>query len=829
MGRFAMLSWGMLALACDRGIGRPPSGVVVDRLEVIPAFVQAGVPFRLEFSVLGGGPAAVNYQIGSERFPCRAVGVGDGRISCEHFGLERASEGPIPVRVEVTDAEGRTSGADATVTLDLTCPRAIAANLSPAVAEPGDVAVLTVEVSEPLSMPPRVSRLGQDWGVPEGDGRLYRLERRIGAEEPGPTAPVQVVLVDRAGNTNLDCGLPVQIDFAVDRRRPVVDGAAALLLRGPPGGNAVLTATAGAFSDDVGVVSVDVLDANSLALLARVTPSEDGGLEPFTLPARTSGRVLLEARDPFGRSSGRISISEAWSVGLGNGATAEVFLGTGVRRHPAPPRSRGLTRRTAEAAPDVARADARSLLVRARVGFEKIGELPSTHADAVQPFTGFEPRSGTIMVVGGHRGPDFNFFANYMADVLQLRWDPREGRYDVERLDPLSFTDPERPPPGYGPRIAFDGEGCGLLHGGSYRTAPNQIRATADVWRLCVVPGAVEWERVRFQGDEAPGTRFAPIVFDPIHGRYVAGGTVSFETRVAIIEPGGPGQRWRARALDPLPTTMSLSNGGYLVFDPRTRGLAFGLGGGKNAFSNQWSYVDGVWRSSDVPFALAFRAAFGWAYDEARRHVVVWGGGDTPGQIADAGVWYQAGTATTGPSGWRRVELEAPEPRDYPAVVYDPEREVVLAFGGVREDQRNLPANQRRTIAPDVFQLVSEPAYPYVQTEVELGAARPEGIEAIELFLRAAGAGDASGGVEVLLWDHLAGAFARVGGDPGAAPGVLRDLNVRVRDRPHRFIAPDGWMALALRSASPATEARPARLEVDVLSGVLLLRPGVSP
>lgn len=826
----------VLLVACERPVTRPVGGsVVLVEVESEPAFVTDGTPFDVLFRVLGS-PTETRYVLGGERFPCVPVLRGDGRSACPHPGLERAqfAEGPIPIFVEAVDGEGEVAQAQTTVTLDLTCPRAITTRLDPGIAEAGQTVSLELDASEELQGPPRVSRLGRDWGLPEGEGRQWRLDRILDAGDPALDAPVIVVLTDRAGNRNTDCGQDIVLPFAVDQRPPVVDPNRVLVRREAPGIPTVLTASAGAFSDDVAVVEISVLDADGVTL-ASLTPRADGGLDSTSLGLQTSTRLQLEARDGFGRTSRRVAVREEWQISLGTGSFPGVALRTGVRLTAPPIGTRSMRERTVEAAPDVARADARALVVRANVGFERVGTLPSFYEDVNRAYVGYEPTTDTILSIGGYEGTEYRFFDEYVEDVLALRWDEREGEYLVERLEPLSFEDPAVPPPGYGVNIAFDAQGCGVIYGGDQRVELSRAFVTSNLWQLCATPAGYQWTQIPVPETLAgqPLNRFAPIVWDPTQARYATvGGTFIGGPQVVFIEPAARPEDWRVEAVEPLPTSFVRRSGGYLYFDPRLDGFSYGLGGaapiGNGEQRIQWSYVNGRWQVSDTPLDLNFYGAFGFAFDEARGQTAFWGGGVSSFSPPFEDVWYLTGTATSGPSAWRRARVEIPTPRDYPSMVYDPDRQVTLMFGGT---------NPSRIIAPEIHQLISQPAFPFVQVEIELGAGRPKGIEVLELDLQAAGLGDADGvgpeteagaGVSVILWDYERSAWEEVAGQilpPGSGMTLLR---VRLDDRPERFVADSGELAVALRSAAPATEARSARLELDLFDGRLRLRPGVT-
>ena len=70
----------------------------------------------------------------------------------------------------------------------------------------------------------------------------------------------------------------------------------------------------------------------------------------------------------------------------------------------------------------------------------------------------------------------------------------------------------------------------------------------------------------------------------------------------------------------------------------------------------------------------------GMAYDSKRRRVVMFGGSDTSGQLADT--WEWDGKA------WRQVAAAGPSARGGPQMVYDSRRQEIVLFGGaVQENQ----------------------------------------------------------------------------------------------------------------------------------------------
>lgn len=843
MARRTLPIFGVLAAVaaalsgCERSVAMPPGGATfVTELEADPAFVQANEPFELVFRLLGGTPEEVAYVVGSDRVVCTPVARSDGRVACMHPGLDRSSfaEGPVAVRVEAEDDGGATSARETVVNLDVTCPRAAAASVTPSQAEPGTTVTVTVEASEPLSGAPTISRLGRDWGVAVGEDRTWTLERVIGEADPTSAAPISIVLEDRAGNRNQDCGSAIELAFSVDQRRPVIDPSRVFIDRGAPGVATTVTASAGAFSDDVGVVEVRVYEPSSGTLAGTLVPNADGSLDTVSLGTQLSSRLQIEAVDAFGRTSARQSPVERWRLSLGTGSIPGVALRTGTRFTAPGPGTTAMRDLTVASAPDVARVDARSLVVRAQVGFHKVGDLPSFYQDVHRAYVGYDPKTQTVVSAGGFYGNNYYTYYDegYVPEVLSMAWDAREGTYIVERLPDLSYTDSSVPPPGYGGSIAFDGTGCGVLYGGIQRIEESRDTTTADLWELCSdASGAQTWRQISVP-DTIGATRLnrsGPIIWDPAHQRYVAAGNAYDDAaEVVTIEPGSTTSDWQVRLLGPLPTSFTTRYGGFLFYDPRIEGFSVGLGTiGQGTAYSTWTYADDAWRVGRVPPALSYMYRLGSAFDEARGLLAVWGGILYPDDPPESSVWYLTQTATVGPEGWRQAEVNRPALRNYPSMVYNPDRQTIVMFGGVRFDT-NL------SVEPEIYELISQPAFPYAQIEVELGTERPKGVERISLSLRASGVGDADGigsgtasapGVAVVLWDYEQGAWTSAVATSQASG--LTDLEITLTDRPERFIDDSGRLAVALRSLWPATEARDARLEVDLFDGELLMRPGV--
>ena len=142
------------------------------------------------------------------------------------------------------------------------------------------------------------------------------------------------------------------------------------------------------------------------------------------------------------------------------------------------------------------------------------------------------------------------------------------------------------------------------------------------------------------------------------------------------------GSRWRKLATSgPLPRTFAA-----VAHDP-TNQLVFVYGGNRALFgrgqpgdtllSDFWRW-DGVrWTqiASDGPGA---RAEAALAYDSARRKLVLFGGyrGFGPQRVRLGDTWEWDGDR------WRLVRESGPSPRNNAAMVYDPDRNVTVLFGG---------------------------------------------------------------------------------------------------------------------------------------------------
>jgi len=89
-----------------------------------------------------------------------------------------------------------------------------------------------------------------------------------------------------------------------------------------------------------------------------------------------------------------------------------------------------------------------------------------------------------------------------------------------------------------------------------------------------------------------------------------------------------------------------------------------------------WSW-DGLWWDTVDSLGPPATMQFGMAYDAGRETLVLFGGlgapRENPTRYADTWEWNGA---------WKRIDVEGPPARDHLAMAYDPERRVVVLFGG---------------------------------------------------------------------------------------------------------------------------------------------------
>src|SRR5262245_640452 len=258
----AAIALSLLAIAlpaCKRPLtGREFAGGSVREVRVEPEYVRQAVPMKISFRLDGGLKGDVTYAIANKTYPCKPDRLPDGRFQCTHAGISRIefTQGLVDVVVNATDLRGQESTGSASITLDFDCPQVNTLTVSPAIGSPGSTSVVNIEASEPLSLPPVISRGGRVWETPLGDGTTWSIDHQVTEDDPSSAIDVIVRLVDLAGNTSGDCGVDGRRPFSVDRAIPTVVAEKIEVVRDVPGMPATITAEEGAFMDDVGVTEV---------------------------------------------------------------------------------------------------------------------------------------------------------------------------------------------------------------------------------------------------------------------------------------------------------------------------------------------------------------------------------------------------------------------------------------------------------------------------------------------------------------------------------------------------------------------------------------------
>lgn len=852
MDRTSLSRWALLlaalASSCTRPVaGRDVGSTLLTDLQVTPEYLRAGVPVDISFKARGLPPSSVRLDLAGKSTDCAPVRQQDDRFHCTHGGVNMTDfvQGPTLVVVETRDKDGKSSVVSRPIHLDFECPRFLSLSVVPAIVQPGDTAVVSIQASKPLGAPPVVTHAGRAWETAVGQGQSYTVTHRVTDSDPNTPMPLIVRITDLAGNTSNDCGQDGRLTFAVDHAPPTLDADKVTVERGAPGTPSIIRAAAGAFLDDVAVKEVRVLDSSGMFELATIKPAADGSLQPTGLGSQPRTRVRLEVVDNFNKKSPQLAVRERWRTSVGGGSTPNAAIRTASRFSPAPPQSKSMRNQTVQLAPDVFEADARAATVRTRIGFEKVGDLASRYEDVATIMAGYEPIGKTIVAAGGYRGVRPGYYSMYIRDVTLIQWDEREGAYVTEQGPGLvpslrDSTNATAPNPRAGRNMAFDGRGCGILLGGDELYYQSGISYGAsvrgDVWQLCRTSSGYQWTRIPVPEEIAGQSlaRFAMVAFDPIANHYfTAGGAISSDSpEVLFLETDPDPANWRWTVV-PTPANFNRRSSNAVYWDPRTNAFATGLGfvspTGGDQQSLFFTLAGGQWSSSTIPRALTFRGRAGYAFDTSRQQLLVWGGNSTfSTEPPDPDLWIHTGDSTRGPDSWSPHQLDHPLLRDYPSLVYDSDREVTVVFGGIRVlDMRPVP--------PEIFQIIVAPSSPHLQASIDLAGEHPKGITRLHLSVRATGTGEPEGGgtdtgagVIVMLWDYNRRHWDDVATTTSIPASGGGTIEIDITDTPDRYVSPDGVIPVTISSRRPASEALTARLDVDLLDGYMDLRSGVT-
>lgn len=802
---------------CKRPVvGRNLGTSVISALEASPAFVRAGAALEIRFAVSGTTPASIVYSLNGQPLECDTEVMGSQYIGRHPgFRVDQVTQGPANIAVTVTDDQGRITRADTEVSFDFDCPTFAALSIAPDIAEPGQDAIVSIQASEPLREAPRITRAGRLWEIPTGEGLTYTLRHPVTSADPANLTNVVVTITDRAGNTNNDCSVSGEIPFGVDQQPPSVNASSIHLERGEPGVPSILSAASGTFTDDTGIATVQVFDEAGDVEIARLTVQPNGAVNATSLPQAAS-RVRLVAIDHVGHKSSLMLVPERWRLSVGSGATTRAGLHTAIRTKMAPLDTKSMTDRTIDAAPDIFAADTRALTVRAEVGFAEAGSLPNAYESTFWMATGYDTKNKTIVAFGGLQ--ETSNKSTTLDKTLLIRWDERLGEY-VSSYGPIP-QEGVTPPARGGHQIAFDDSGCGLLFGGQALNVLN------DAWRICRQGSSYQWTALEPSGEEQPKIRRTPILWDPTTNRYFFTGgqsnSSSFAADGSFFLGGGETEGWAWEALTDFPTSYVARQNHVLYRDPDNGNIVVGLGRTSQSNIPQWwLFKGGHWVPGSLDASMNRREGFGYAYDLARHLLVLWGDNSYP-EPTKVEVTTLAGTSTNAVDGWTKTSLDTPRPRAWPTLVYDPDRETVVVFGGTRYDGL--------LVEPDIHTLSMAPSAPFVRAMIDLAAPRPNGIEAINLEIGATGIGDEDGigpglaigeGVEVLLWDYRQNRWTPMATTTSNAGNAIA-LEVTVT--PERFISPDGVLPIAITTRRPSSVEIASEVSIDLIDGFLTLR-----
>jgi hypothetical protein len=846
LGAVALL---LLGASCTRPIGgRDGSHAVVTSVRVVPPFVRAGVAVDVSALIVGELPTKVTFALGPLNGPCPTQPASDLRTHCgiSPAEVDQLAQGLTTVTVQATDHSGRTSSLTSTLTIDLQCPHLTRLSVNPPIASEGQQVLIDIEADEPLGQAPQMQRDGVPWEEPIGGGSSYTAAHTVGPLDTSGTRPIVVTGFDRAGNALCDSPEP-QAKLTVARGMPVIDGTRILLDRGVPGQSATISGTTGAVLSDVPIQSVRVLSFDGALTLASPEALADGSIAPTLLNGFPSGRVVVEATDMLGRTSTRATVTERWLISVGAGAAPGSAVRTAARWTAPAPSSAFMENHTIDFAPAVNQADARVADVRARLGFVPSGRLPNFYENTQRIIAGYDAHTHAAIAFGGLVQTGTAAGAHeFFSRTLVLRWNESTFAYDYEDAQ---LTTSDAPTEREGTNLAFDGQGCGIMFGG-FGLDPDlliQDSPLNDLWQLCSGPSGYTWTRI--DTTMTPARRMVPIAYSPTrHAYFVSAGLAYngdifnfdpsleyFAADAYLLHPGASaGATWSFQPIAP-PAGFVGRIDPLVFYDPPSDSFVVGLGGvdlnhvAYDRSLDWWINRSTGWTSLALPVAsgMGFRQGFGQAYDLARKQLVLWGddGEDcipTPCTDVSPLLNVLSGTATSAASGWSWVDLDAPVARAWPAMLYDEDRELVIAFGGLRYDSR--------FISPDIYSVVTEPSRPYLQATIDLGAKRPSNVQRLSLTLRAVAQGASASaapddGVIVSLYDWDASAWQEVARDAGRLEDGPQPINVVITSSPARFVSPDGIVALTFTSKSPASRTLDGHLLVDLIQGSLGLSP----
>jgi hypothetical protein len=134
------------------------------------------------------------------------------------------------------------------------------------------------------------------------------------------------------------------------------------------------------------------------------------------------------------------------------------------------------------------------------------------------------------------------------------------------------------------------------------------------------------------------------------------------------------GSDWTEQHPSHPPVTGDLAGG--LAYDAATKQVVLSPGGLKLTV---WAWDGSDWTEIPPPTSPIFRYQAGYAYDGARRRVVLFGGDncdECPGAFNDTWTW-------DGVTWTQQHPLHQPRPRNALGMAYDADRRLIIMFGGL--------------------------------------------------------------------------------------------------------------------------------------------------
>ena len=219
----------------------------------------------------------------------------------------------------------------------------------------------------------------------------------------------------------------------------------------------------------------------------------------------------------------------------------------------------------------------------------------------------------------------------------------------------------------------------------STRSSSTENRRASDLAAICIASvlliasdstgnqQSVDWQPVTSAGP--PSRNAHAMVYDSERGRTILFGGDEGNGTLFSDTWEWNGQTWTQRSA----TGPAGRNMHAMAFDlQRNKTVLFAGQSANGKLTDTWEFTGnlGTWslRATNGPSARAYHAM---AYDEARHQTVLFGGSDSPGGINYNGeTWLWDGTS------WSLASATGPSPRLLHAMAYDTARQRVVLFGG---------------------------------------------------------------------------------------------------------------------------------------------------